>query len=217
MAAVTICSDFGAPKNKVWHCFPSFPIYFPWSDPGYWLEGVMLKLKLQYLVTWCEELTHWKRSWCCEKLKAGGKGDVREWDGWMASLTWWPWVCASSSSWWWTGKPGMLLSMGSQSVWVTELNQWYPRKDGVEGWQMVADMQWEIVKWQMDFEQRKSKIVNGWMNQYHNQKKYQMILMLEERCKCNYLQMMWLLIYKFWKLIVAKLNKIKYYLIFFDS
>ena len=76
------------------------------------------------LATWCEELTHWKRPWCWERLRAGGEGDDRGWDGWMASLTWWTWVWASSRSWWWTGKPGVLQSMGSQRVghdWVTEL------------------------------------------------------------------------------------------------
>ena len=77
------------------------------------------------LATWCEELTHWKRSWCWERLKAGGEGDDRGWVGWMASLTRWTWVWASFRSWWWTGKPGMLQFMGSQRVgheWVTELN-----------------------------------------------------------------------------------------------
>ena len=59
-----------------------------------------------------------------EKSKAG-EGDYRGWDGWMASPTQWTWVWASSGSWWWTGKPGMLQSMGSQRVrhnWATELN-----------------------------------------------------------------------------------------------
>ena len=68
------------------------------------------------LATWCEELTHWKRPWCWERLKAGGQGDNRGWDGWMSSLTRWTWVWARSGSWWWTGKPGMLQSMGSQRV-----------------------------------------------------------------------------------------------------
>ena len=79
------------------------------------------------LATWCEELTHWKRSWCWERLKAGGEGDNRGWDGWMALLTWWTWVWASSGSWWWTGRPGLLQSMGLQRVghdWVTEPN-WF--------------------------------------------------------------------------------------------
>ena len=56
-------------------------------SPEYSLEGLMLKLKLQYFATWWEELTHLQRPWCWERLKAGGKGDDRGWDGWMASLT----------------------------------------------------------------------------------------------------------------------------------
>ena len=74
------------------------------------------------LATWCEELTHLKRPRCWERLRAGGEGDSRGWDGWMASPTWWTWVWPSSGSWWWTGKPGMLQSMGSQS-W-TQLSHW---------------------------------------------------------------------------------------------
>ena len=94
-------------------------------SPEYLLEGLMLKLKLNTLATWCEELTHWKRPWSWKSLKAGGEGDNRGWDGWIASPTWWMWVWASSGSWWWTGKPGVLQSMGSQRVrhdWGTELN-----------------------------------------------------------------------------------------------
>ena len=93
--------------------------------PGVSLEGMMLKLKLQFLITCCEEMTHVKRPWCCEGLKAGGEGDDRGWDSWMASLTQWTWVWVNSGSWWWTGWPGVLWSMGSQRVghnWVTELN-----------------------------------------------------------------------------------------------
>ena len=62
---------------------------------------------------------------CWEGLGAGGEGDDRGWDGWMASLTRWTWVWVNSGSWWWTGRPGMLRFMGSQRVrhdWVTELN-----------------------------------------------------------------------------------------------
>ena len=75
--------------------------------------------------SWCKELTHWKRPWCWERLKAGGEGDDRGWHDWMASQTRWTWVWASSRSWWWIGKPGVLQSMGSQRVghyWATELN-----------------------------------------------------------------------------------------------
>ena len=55
----------------------------------YSLEGLMLKLKLYFLATWCEELIHWERPWCWERLKAGEEGDDRGWDGWMASPTQW--------------------------------------------------------------------------------------------------------------------------------
>ena len=88
------------------------------------LEGLMLKLKLQYLAIWCKELTHWKRPWCWERLKVGGEEDDRGWDGWMASPTRWTWVWASSRSWWWTGKPGCCSPWGHKewTHWVTELN-----------------------------------------------------------------------------------------------
>ena len=66
------------------------------------------------LATWCEELTHWKRPWCWERLKAGEEGDDRGRDGWMASLTQWTWIWTSSGRWWRTGKPCMLQSMGWQ-------------------------------------------------------------------------------------------------------
>ena len=68
-----------------------------------------------------------KKPWCWERLKAGGEGDDRGWDGWMASPTRWTWVWVNSGSWWWTGRPGVLQSMGSQRPghdWATELN-WY--------------------------------------------------------------------------------------------
>ena len=66
--------------------------------------------------------THWKRPWCWERLMAGGEGDNRGWDGWMASPTQRIWVWVGSRRWWRTGKPGMLQSMGSQRIghnWVT--------------------------------------------------------------------------------------------------
>ena len=94
-------------------------------SPGCSLEGPMLKLKLQYFGYWCEELTHLKRPWCWERLRAGGEGDDRGWDGWMASLTRWTGVWVDSGSWWWRGGPGMLRFMGSQRAghdWATELN-----------------------------------------------------------------------------------------------
>ena len=94
-------------------------------SPGCSLEGLMLKLKLQYLATRCKVLTHLKSPWCWERLRAGGEGDDRGWDGWIASLTWWTWVWVNSRGCWWTGRPGVLWFMGSQRVrhdWATELN-----------------------------------------------------------------------------------------------
>ena len=89
-------------------------------SPEYSLEGLMLKQQLQYFGHLMRDV--WL--WCWERLKAG-EGDDRGWDGWMASPTQWTWVWVNSGSWWWTGKPGMLQSMGSQRVghkWETELN-----------------------------------------------------------------------------------------------
>ena len=66
----------------------------------------------------------WGRPWCWERLRAGGEGDDRGWDGWMASLTRWTSVSVNSRSWWWTGRPGMLRLMGSQRFghdWATDL------------------------------------------------------------------------------------------------
>ena len=83
------------------------------------------------LTTSCEELTHWKRFWCWEIFRAGGEGNDRGWDGWMASSTQWSWVWVDSRSWW-IGRPGVLQFMGSQtqtglSNW-TELN-WFITND----------------------------------------------------------------------------------------
>ena len=110
---------------------------FPWTarrsnqsilkeiSPEYSLEGLMQSWNSNPLAIWCEELTHLRIPWCWEKLKVGGEGDDRGWDGWMASLTRWTWVWSSSRSRWWTGRPGVPQFMGSQRVghdWVTELN-----------------------------------------------------------------------------------------------
>ena len=89
------------------------------------IGGTDADMRLQYLAPWCEELTYWKRPWCCERWKAGGKGPERGQDGRMAPPTQWTWVWVNSRSWWWTGKPGVLQSMGSQRVrhdCATELN-----------------------------------------------------------------------------------------------
>ena len=116
------------------------PLRFPWtarrsnqsnlrkSVLNFYWNGWCWSWNSKTLTTWCKELTYLKRPWCWERLKAGGEGDDRGWDGWMASPTWWTWVWVGSQSWWWTGKPGVLQSLGSQRVghkWETELNSVY--------------------------------------------------------------------------------------------
>ena len=92
-------------------------------SPEYSLEGLMLKLKLQYFghLMWRTDSLE-KTLRCWKRLKAGGEGDNRGWDGWMSSLTQWAWVWVGSGSWWWTGKPGVLQSMEWQSR--TRLSDW---------------------------------------------------------------------------------------------
>ena len=99
----------------------------PWLLPDLWCSGKLGKdqdeargrcwsWNSNTLATWCEELTHSKRPWCWERLKVGGDGDNRRWDGWMASPTQWTCVWVNSGSWWWTGRPGVLQYTGSQRV-----------------------------------------------------------------------------------------------------
>jgi len=109
------------------HVVAQFPQHHFWrrSALGFlWRKGCW-SWNSSTLATSCEELTHWKRLWCWEGLGAGGEGNDRGWDGWMASPTQWMWVWVNSGSWWWTGRPGVLPFMGSQRVGhdgVTELN-----------------------------------------------------------------------------------------------
>ena len=98
-------------------------------SPGCSLEGLMLKLKLQYFGHLMRRVDSLEKTLILGKLKAGAERDDRGWDGWMASLTQWTWVWVDSGSWWWTGRPGVLLFMGSQnwtrlSDW-TELKWWH--------------------------------------------------------------------------------------------
>ena len=97
-------------------------------SPEYLLEGLMLSWNPNTLATWCEERTYWKGPWCWERLKAGGEGDDRGWDGWMASLTWWTWVWVNSGSWWCTGRPGVLQSLGSRRA----VHDWAPERQFLE-------------------------------------------------------------------------------------
>ena len=103
--------------------------------PGVHWKNWCWSWNFNILATWCKELTHWKKTWCWERLKAREEGDDRGWDGWMASPTAWTWVWESSRSWWWPGKPGVLQSMRSQRVGhnrTTELNWWYSDAAGWE-------------------------------------------------------------------------------------
>ena len=88
------------------------------------LEGLMLKLKLQYFSHLMWRADSLEKPWCWERLRAGGEGNDRRWDGWMASLTWWTWVWVNSRSWWWRGRPGVLWSMGCKELDTTERLNW---------------------------------------------------------------------------------------------
>ena len=93
--------------------------------PGFSLEGVMLKLKLQYFGHLIERFDSLEKTLMLGGIVGRRRRDNRGWDGWMASLTRWTWVWVNSGSWWWTGRPGMLRFLGSQRVrhnWATELN-----------------------------------------------------------------------------------------------
>ena len=94
-------------------------------SPGISLEGMILKLKLQYFGHLMRRVDSLKKTLMLGGFGAGGEGDDRGWDGWMASLTQWTWIWVNSRSWWWTGRPGVLWFMESQGVghdWATELN-----------------------------------------------------------------------------------------------
>ena len=92
-------------------------------SPGCSLEGLMLKLKLQYFGHLMWRVNSSEKTLMLGKIE-GSRSDNRGWDGWMASPTRWAWVWVNYGSLWWTGRPGVLQSMGSQRVghnWVTEL------------------------------------------------------------------------------------------------
>ena len=134
------CEESWAPKNWCFwtvvlektpesplDCKEIQPVHSEGDQPWVFFGGNDAKAEAPVLslAASCEELTHWKRHWCWEGLGAGGKGDDRGWDGWMASPTQWTWVWVNSGGWWWTGRPGVLRFMGSQRVghdWATELN-----------------------------------------------------------------------------------------------
>ena len=130
------CKESWAPKNwcfwtvvlektleRTLACKEIQPVH-PKGDQSWVFIG---RTDAEATILWPPDVKNWlwKRPWCWERLKVGGEGDDRAWDGWMESRTRWTWVWASSQNWGWTGKPGMLQSMGSQRIrqdWATELN-----------------------------------------------------------------------------------------------
>ena len=84
------------------------------------------------LNTWYEEPTHWKRPWCWERLRAGGEGGNRGWDGWIASPTQWTRIWANSRRYWRTGKPGILQSIGSQRGGHNLETEWQQQQQSLE-------------------------------------------------------------------------------------
>ena len=100
-------------------------------SPEYSLEGLMLKLKLQYFGHLMQRTDSFEKSLMLGKIEGRRRGDNRGWDGWMASPIQWTRAWVNSGNWWWTGRPGVLQSMGSQRVghdWATKLN-WSPFRD----------------------------------------------------------------------------------------
>ena len=96
-------------------------------SPEYSLEGLMLKLKLHYFGHLMWRTDSFEKTLMLGKIEGRRRRGQQRQDGWMVSPTPWTWVWVGSSSWWWTGKPGVLQSMGSQRVghdWVIELNWW---------------------------------------------------------------------------------------------
>ena len=132
------CEEGWAPKNWCFwtvmlektpesplDCKEIQPVHSEGDQPWDFFGGNDAEAETPVLWPPREELTHWKRLWCWEGLGAGGEGDNRGWDGWMASPTRWMWVWVNPRSWWWTGRPGVPQFTGSQRVghdWATELN-----------------------------------------------------------------------------------------------
>ena len=104
-------------------CKETQPVHPKGNQPWIFIGRTDVEvLKLQYFGYVMQRVAHLKRPWCWERLKAGGEGDNRGWDGWIASPTQWTWIWVNSRSWWWAGRPGVLRSMGLQTVNWAELN-----------------------------------------------------------------------------------------------
>ena len=144
------CESWTVKKAKRWR-IDAFELWYwrrllrvPWTarrsnqsilketSPGCSLEGMMLKLKLQYFGHLMWRVDSLEKTDAGRGLAAGGEGDIRGWDGWMASLTRWTWVWVNSGSLWWTGRPGVLQFRGSQSG--TRLSDW-------------TELNWKVLFW----------------------------------------------------------------------
>jgi len=132
------CEESWAPKNWCFwtvvlekilesplDCKEIQPVHSKGDHP--WVFFGSNDAKAETPILWPPDVKSWLigKDWCWEGLGAGGEGEDRGWDGWMASLTRWTWVWVNSRSWWWTRRPGVLRFMGSQRVGygrATELN-----------------------------------------------------------------------------------------------
>ena len=92
------------------------PVHPKWISSEYSLEGLMMKLKLQYFGHLIRRTDLFEKTLMLEKIEGRRRGDNRGWDVWMALPTHWTWIWVNTGSWWWMGRPGMLQSMGSQRV-----------------------------------------------------------------------------------------------------
>ena len=151
-----------------------------------------------------------EKTWCWERLKAGGAGDDRRWDGWMASRTWCTWIWVSSRSWWWTGRPGVLHSIGSQRSGQdseTELN-WpslnlsadnFSDQLSIPGIQ-DKEYNFRLKEWAVYWKQNQGPRVLHWMPRNF------------------YLSFMWLISMTFWFLnTLASLTLVIFHSAFFSS
>ena len=116
----------GLPEDQTSQCWRKSVLNIHWKDWCWnWNSNT--------LATWCEELTHWKRLWFWERLKAGRKGGDRGWNGWMASPTRWTWVWACSGNWWWAGSLACCSPWGYKESDMTEQLNWTSEAQGVIG------------------------------------------------------------------------------------
>ena len=114
-------------------------------------------------ILWPPDVKNWLiwkyPTYCWERFKAREEGDDKGWDGWMASPTYWTWVWVNSGSWWWTGRPGMLQSTGSQSRtqlsdwtnWNYNLTKWHWGSFTLEDFDNIVYLFYSNTQFQLDF------------------------------------------------------------------